>query len=180
MNYQDQLMKFLTHPENFRFLLEIEPLIEQAKGYWYKQFIDLFIDNIEVPKDWDGYSFFCRDDDLLLVDDRYKEDYFVHYAFYVGRRNEAYYGIVGPKNIDKQLPEMINLKNKLDNIDSVRPWKHYLTYTDFSMKRERLLKFSHPQAENAVFQSWMEEFWRFVENTWEKVEALNKSLHNNK
>ena len=174
--YKDELIEFLGEPENMKFLLEVEPLIPDAKRHKLqkatRQFLNKYIiDNINGNLG-DDFEIKINGDDCLISNKIHNKEAYC-FAIYLGHGDSNYYfGIIGPANINS-IPELNNLKEELLTYPMRKPWQHWLTWQYFSRKREELLVLPD-SAFDEIFIEWSNSFWDFVAEFSNKIKEINQ------
>jgi len=175
MDYKDKIIEFLSHPENMKFLLELETLIPIVKEFHHKKAIDVF-ERMIKEKIWDDYKSDTSDENLIIFKSGYKNEKYFKLGIYLGRTYQnCFYGITSTTPFSTLKPD----SDDLDSYTSDRkmaqgnPWQ---TYKFFNKNRSELFNCFTQESLEEFFEDWSETFWEFANHVKQYIENLNDRL----
>ena len=176
MDHKEKLLEFLIEPENMQFLLEIEPLIPEAKDYKYKVCFDLFMEKFIRPRLWPGYRVDIADTEVTLVEDAGSSAALLHIAVDISQNDRNnWYGVIGSSDLD-QHREVQHLHRVLEERVLQSRWKHWLAFTYFARNRSELMHIPLGQPCEDFLEQWAEDFWSFAAEIRTEIESVNTVL----
>lgn len=179
MSYQEELLRFLEQPENFHFLMEIEPMIDQVKSRIYQKYLNELLESGIKPRLWPGYSIQFQKSYLLLVSSDANQPNLIHPGIFWRYRagsSTKYFGAITPEKINPKGPEVDALKQLLQSLDMrIEPGTEFFGWSYFNKTDDQLLRQPVEEVYDCL-KNWADVFWNFAEQARMNIEALNKVL----
>ena len=176
MDYREKLIEFLSEPENMKFLLEIEPHVQEAKKYKYRACFDTFLEKFIIPRIWEGYKDDVTGGDFKIVENIGSPTTLLSISIYIGTEDRNnYYGVIGSPMLDDQ-SVVKELKSILSGRGLRVRYAHWLAWKYFDRNRTELLSLSLGQPSEELLEQWAETFWSFANDIRSKIESVNMAL----
>ena len=182
MTYQDELLRFLEQPENFHFLMEIEPMIGEVKRRVYQNYLNQILEKHIRPRLWPGYKINFSNSFLVLDNTDSQARNRLHIGMYWRYRADnsvKYYGIMTPDRCNPQVAEVENLKMILHNLGmNNEPGTDYYSWQYFDRTDDQLLRLPAEDVPDCL-EEWANVFWNTADAIKPYVEAVNIALKKN-